>query len=197
MGALSGAAPHELVLARHGETEWSLSGQHTGSTDVPLTDTGRKQAQALALPLRHWQFALVLTSPLGRARETCRLAGLGEQAEICDDLREWDYGDYEGLTTNQIREQRPGWTLFNGGVPNGETADQVAARADQVIERVLAADGPVVAFAHGHILRVVCARWLELDADSARLFALGPATLSVLGHERETRVVQRWNLSPS
>jgi probable phosphoglycerate mutase len=196
VGALSGGDHHELVLARHGETEWSLSGQHTGSTDIPLTANGRRQAEALVAPLGRWKFAEVLTSPLIRARETCRLAGLGDQAKICDDLLEWDYGDYEGLTTVQIREQRPGWTLFTGGVPNGETAGQVAARADRLIARALAADGPVVAFAHGHILRVVCARWLELDANSASLFALGPATVSVLGHERETRVIRCWNLSP-
>jgi broad specificity phosphatase PhoE len=195
VGALS-ADRHELVLARHGETEWSRSGQHTGRTDLSLTATGRKQAEALARPLRRWEFSLVLTSPLGRAQETCRLAGLGDQAEISDALREWDYGDYEGLTTDQIREHQPDWTLFSGGVPNGETADQVAARADQVIERALSVEGPVAAFAHGHILRVVCARWLGLDPGLARLFALCPATLSVLGHERETRVVRRWNLSP-
>ncbi len=187
---------HELVLARHGQTEWSESGQHTGTTDIPLTAVGEQQARALAAPLTAWNFALVLTSPMQRARETCRLAGLAGEAEVTDDLREWNYGEYEGLTTPQIREQRPGWTLFTGGAPGGETADQVAARADRVIERALAADGPAVAFAHGHILRVVCARWLGLDGNSARLFGLDPATISVLGHERETRVIRRWNHAP-
>jgi broad specificity phosphatase PhoE len=196
MGALMGDARHQFVLARHGQTEWSESGQHTGTTDIPLTSTGEQQAQSLAAPLSAWDFALVLTSPMQRARSTCRLAGLGDRAEVTDDLREWNYGDYEGLTTRQIREGRPGWTLFTGGAPNGETADQVAARADRVIEQALAADGPVVAFAHGHILRVVCARWLGLDANSARFFALSPATISVLGFEREQRVIDRWNLAP-
>jgi broad specificity phosphatase PhoE len=197
VGALTADNHHELVLVRHGQTEWSLSGQHTGTTDIPLTATGEKEARALAAPLRRWDFALVLTSPLIRARETCRLAGLGDRAEVCDELREWNYGDYEGLTTPQIREQWPGWTLFTGGAPNGETADEVAARADRVIERALSASGPVAAFAHGHLLRVVCARWLGLDANSARFFGLDPGTISVLGHERETRVIRSWNLSPS
>jgi broad specificity phosphatase PhoE len=197
VGALTADDHHELVLVRHGQTEWSLCGQHTGTTDIPLTATGEKEARALAAPLRQWDFALVLTSPLIRARETCRLAGLGNRAEVCDELREWNYGDYEGLTTPQIRERWPGWTLFTGRAPNGETADEVATRADRVIERALSADRPVVAFAHGHILRVVCARWLGLAANSARLFGLDPGTISVLGHERETRVIQSWNVSPS
>ena len=197
MGALTFDDHHELVLVRHGQTKWSLSGEHTGTTDIPLTATGEKEARALAAPLSRWDFALVLTSPLLRARETCRLAGLSDRAEVCDELREWNYGDYEGLTSPQIREQRPGWTLFTAGAPNGETADEVGARADRVLERALSVDGPVVAFAHGHILRVVCTRWLGLDANSARLFGLDPATISVLGHERETRVIRGWNLSPS
>lgn len=197
MGALTSDDHHELVLVRHGQTEWSLSGQHTGTTDIPLTATGEKEARALAAPLSRWDFALVLTSPLIRARETCRLAGLSDRAEVCDELREWNYGDYEGLTTPQIREQRPGWTLFPDGAPNGESAEEVGARANRVIERALSADGPAVAFAHGHILRVLCARWLGLGANSARLFGLDPATISVLGHEREARVIRGWNSSPS
>ena len=188
--------PVEMVLARHGETEWSLSGQHTGRTDIPLTANGEAGARALGPALRRWDFALVLTSPLQRARETCRLAGLGDRAQVRDDLLEWNYGEYDGRTTAEIRTERPGWTLWRDGVIGGETADQVAARADRVIAEALAAGGPTVVFAHGHILRVLTARWLGLDATGGRLFTLDPATISVLGHERETRVIRSWNLPP-
>jgi broad specificity phosphatase PhoE len=188
----------ELWLVRHGETEWSLSGAHTGRTDIPLTAAGREKAAAVGRYLAGRKFAGVLVSPLGRARETCRLAGY-ENAQIDADLSEWDYGDYEGRTTSQIQAERPGWTLWSDGVPNGETAAQVAARADSVIARALAIEGEndVILFAHGHILRVLAARWLGLPPQDGRLFALGTAAVSTLGYERETRVITRWNLSVS
>jgi len=188
----------ELWLVRHGETEWSLSGAHTGRTDIPLTAAGREKAAAVGRYLAGRKFAGVLVSPLVRARETCRLAGY-ENAQIDADLSEWDYGDYEGRTTSQIQAERPGWTLWSDGVPNGETAAQVAARADSVIARALAIEGEndVILFAHGHILRVLAARWLGLPPQDGRLFALGTAAVSTLGYERETRVITRWNLSVS
>jgi probable phosphoglycerate mutase len=184
---------HELWLVRHGETEWSLSGQHTGSTDVPLTDNGRAQAKALGALLRGGSFARVWSSPKRRALDTCRLAGFGDRVETTDDLLEWDYGDYEGRRTVDIRKERPGWTLFADGVPDGETAAQVATRVDRVIAAAAGAGGDVALFAHGHVLRVLTARWLGLPPREGRLFALSTATLSVLGHERETRVIQLWN----
>jgi broad specificity phosphatase PhoE len=162
---------HELWLIRHGETEWSLSGAHTGRTDIPLTAAGREAAAALRRVLERHNFSLILTSPLQRALETCRLAGFGEQAEVDPNLREWDYGDYEGLTTAQIRGRSPG------------------------IARVSAVEGDVALFAHGHILRVLAARWLQMPPDTGRHYALGTASLSALGYERETRVITRWNLS--
>ena len=186
----------EVVLVRHGETEWSRTGKHTGSTDVPLTDRGRRQADALGAHLAERQFALVLTSPLQRAAETCSLAGYGDVAQRRDDLREWDYGAYEGRTTPEVREERPGWTLWDGGVPDGETADEVGARADRVIAELRSLDGDASVFAHGHVLRVLTARWLGLDPNAGRLFALDTATISVLGYERETPVIRVWNDSP-
>jgi broad specificity phosphatase PhoE len=183
----------EVVLVRHGATEWSTSGRHTGSTDIALDDEGRAQAKALGDRLAGWNFSLVLTSPLQRARETCALAGLADGAQVDADLAEWDYGDYEGRTTEQIRETRPGWTVFDGGVVNGETVEQVGARADRVIGRVAAMDGTVAVFSHGHMLRILGARWLGLPPADGRLLALDTATLSVLGHEHEARVVWRWN----
>jgi broad specificity phosphatase PhoE len=185
--------PQEVVLVRHGETEWSRTGKHTGRTDVPLTETGRRQAEAAGAALRGRHFALVLTSPLQRAAETCRLAGLADVAVPDDDLMEWDYGAYEGRTTPEIREERPGWTLWKGGVPDGETGADVGARANRVIARVRAVDGDVALFAHGHILRVLTARWIGLDAADGCLFALDTATISVLGYERETAVIRLWN----
>jgi probable phosphoglycerate mutase len=187
--------PGELWLIRHGETEWSLSGAHTGRTDLPLTETGRHQAQTIARHLGGAQFALVLTSPLERARETCALAGYGDAAQIEPNLREWDYGDYEGLTTTQIRARNPHWSLWADGVPNGERIEQVAARAEAVIARATGAAGDVALFGHGHILRILTARWLGLPPQDARLFALGTAAAATLGYERETRVITRWNLS--
>jgi len=183
----------QVVLVRHGQTEWSVSGQHTGGTDIPLTDEGERQAEALGARLRSWRFALVLTSPLARALDTCRLAGAVGDAEVSDDLREWEYGDYEGRRTADVREERPGWDLWVDGAPNGETVDEVGRRADRVIERARAVDGDVVLFAHGHLLRVLAARWIGLPAADGRLLALATASMSVLGWERETAVIERWN----
>jgi broad specificity phosphatase PhoE len=198
LGFATIALMRELWLIRHGETEWSLSGAHTGRTDIPLTAAGREKAAAVGRYLADCKFAGVLVSPLERARETCRLAGC-ENARIDADLSEWDYGDYEGRTTTQIQAQRPGWSLWTDGVPNGETAAQVAARADTVIAHALAIEGEgnVALFAHGHILRVLAARWLGLPPEGGRLFALGTASISTLGYEREARVITRWNLSAS
>jgi broad specificity phosphatase PhoE len=190
---VSSGTPQEAWLVRHGATDWSQSGRHTGRTDVPLNDEGRRQARALARRLAGRQFALVLTSPLQRAIETCRIAGYGDIADVEPDLREWDYGDYEGLTTVEIRRHDPDWTIWTGTVPGGETIDEVGARARRVVERVLAVRGDVALFAHGHILRVLAACWLGLTFDSGRLLGLDTATLSVLGYERETRVVRSWN----
>jgi broad specificity phosphatase PhoE len=186
-----------LWLVRHGETEWSASGRHTGTTDVPLTEKGQAQAKALGALVTELRdgrrFARVLTSPMGRAIETCRLAGYADDAETTDDLCEWDYGEYEGRKTVDIRTERPGWTLFDDGVPNGETAAQVGARADRVIAATADAGGDVALFAHGHILRVLAARWLDFAPEDGRRFGLDTATLSVLGHEREVRVLRLWN----
>lgn len=184
-----------LWLVRHGETEWTKSGAHTGRTDIPLTGNGRCEASALARLVAGQAFSLVLTSPLQRAIETCRLSGCGQAAQVEPNLREWDYGDYEGLSTEEIHKTRPGWCLWREGVPNGETVDHVGARADAVLNRAGAADGDVALFAHGHLLRILTARWLGLNADCGRLFALSTATVSRLGYERETRVINRWNLS--
>ena len=186
----------QIVLVRHGETEWSRSGQHTSRTDLPLIEEGRERAVALGPLLAKWEFSLVLTSPLRRARETCELAGYGDRAEVCEDLREWDYGEYEGLTTSQIREQDPGWNLWTGGCPGGEQPAQVGARADAVLERMRGAGGDAVAFAHGHILRVVTARWLEMEVAAGSRFALGTGSVSVLGFERETQVLELWSRVP-
>ena len=183
----------ELWLVRHGETEWSRLGRHTGRTDVPLTAAGREQAQAVARRLVDRSFALVLSSPLSRALDTARLAGFGDQVETTDDLLEWDYGADEGLTTAEIRDDRPGWTVWRDGPRAGETADEVAARIDRVIKRVREAPGDALVFAHGHILRVLAARWLGEPPTEGRLYALSTATVSVLGWERETAVIERWN----
>jgi probable phosphoglycerate mutase len=182
-----------VCLIRHGETEWSLSGQHTGVTDIPLTENGRKVAKLLAPVLARESFALVLTSPLWRARETCELAGLGERAEIDHDLIEWNYGEYEGLTPKQIHGRAPGWMLFSDGCPGGEAPEQVGARVDRVITRARAVDGHVALFAHGHIFRVFAARWLGLPANAGCHFLLDTATLSVLSYYRGIPAVKRWN----
>jgi broad specificity phosphatase PhoE len=181
------------VLVRHAETEWTLTGRHTGTTDVPLTDQGREQAELLRTWLAGHAFERVLTSPLQRAAETCRLAGLGEKAEPRPDLVEWDYGEYEGLTTDEIREPRPGWSLWRDGCPAGETAQAVGSRVDPLVAELRQVDGTAALFAHGHVLRVLTARWLGLGPEAGALLALSPATISVLGWERETAVIQRWN----
>ncbi len=186
-----------IVTVRHGETEWSLSGRHTGRTDPPLTEVGREHAAALAPMLALREFALVLCSPLLRARETCELAGFGDsRVELCDDLREWDYGEYEGLTTPEIRERDPDWALWHDGCPGGESPAQVGARADRALAWLRVADGDAIAFAHGHILRALGARWIESPvAGGARLF-LSTGAVSELGYERETPVLRSWNLPP-
>jgi probable phosphoglycerate mutase len=183
----------DVVLVRHGETEWSRSGRHTGRTDIPLSELGRREAEAAGEELGGRRFALVLTSPLQRARETCRLAGYDTEAQVNDDLREWDYGDYEGVTTVEIQREQPGWTVWNGTIPHGETIEQVAARADRIVAEVQQATGDVLVFSHGHLLRILTARWLGLEPVAGRLFALDPATISVLGYEHETRVIREWN----
>jgi broad specificity phosphatase PhoE len=183
----------KLVLVRHGETEWSRGGRHTGRTDLPLTEKGEEDAARLSACLGRWTFTRVLTSPLRRALETCRLAGLGDGAEVRADLREWDYGEYEGRTTGDILTERPGWTLWADGAPGGESAEEVGARADRVISEVLGIDGDVAVFGHGHMLRVLTARWLELPPVEGRRFALEAGRISMLGYERETRVIVRWN----
>jgi broad specificity phosphatase PhoE len=180
-------------LIRHAETEWSKSGRHTGRTNVPLTDTGRERARQLASRLAERRFALVLVSPLDRARETARLAGLGDASEVREDLLEWDYGDYEGITTAEIRKDRPDWYLWRDGVPNGETADEVGARCDRVIEEILGAGGDVAIFAHGHVLRALGARWVEEPVSFGGRLYLTTGAVSVLGFEREVRVLRSWN----
>jgi broad specificity phosphatase PhoE len=183
----------QVYLVRHGETEWSLSRQHTGITDIPLTENGRKVAKLLEPVLAKETFALVLTSPLERARETCELAGLGARGEIDSDLMEWNYGQYEGLTPKQIHAQAPEWMLFNDGCPGGESPEQVGARVDRVIARVRAVEGHVALFAHGHIFRVFAARWLGLPATAGCHFLLDTATLNILGYYRGIPAVKRWN----
>lgn len=184
----------QIYLVRHGETEWSLSGQHTGITDIPLTANGRRAAKLFEPIFANLSFALVLTSPLERARTTCELAGFGGRAEVDRDLMEWNYGDYEGLTRNQIRAKSPKWMLFNDGCSGGESPEQVGARADRVIARIRATDGHVVIFAHGHILRVLTARWLGFPVAAGRHFLLDTATLSILSYERDIPAVKRWNV---
>jgi probable phosphoglycerate mutase len=182
-----------LWLIRHGETAWSLSGAHTGRTDVPLTETGVTKAAKIREKLAGLHFSLVLVSPLERARKTCEIAGFAAHAQIDPDLLEWNYGDYEGLTTDQIRAGDPGWSIFSGDIPNGESIDQVAERARRVIARALEADGDVALFAHGHILRILAACWVGLPPVGAKLLALSTASVSTLGYEHETRVITRWN----
>ena len=189
----------ELWLIRHGETEWSLSGAHTSRTDIPLTEHGRKRAEELRDYLKGTQFNAVFVSPMQRARETCAIAGFGDVAVVDEGLREWDYGIYEGKTTAEIRKEVPGWSVWKDEIVGGETAEHVGERADGVIARALAAGGAdssggkVALFAHAHILRILAARWVGLAADGGRLFALGTGSVSVLGWERETRVIEAWN----
>ena len=178
---------------RHGETEWSRSGQHTGRTDVPLTEAGVENAKLLAPRLARRSFSAVFTSPLSRASETCRLAGLGEKAQIREELLEWDYGEYEGITTQQIRETRPGWLLWRDGCPGGENATEVGSRADRLIDELQRLDGDAALFSHGHVLRVIAARWVGLPPEAGGLLALSTGTISVLGYEREAPVIRLWN----
>jgi broad specificity phosphatase PhoE len=187
-----GDVEDQLWLVRHGATEWSVSGRHTSTTDLPLTPDGEAAARALAKQLAGIEFAQVLTSPRRRARHTAELAGFPD-AEVDEDLAEWAYGDYEGLTTPQIRETVPGWTVWSHSSPAGETAEQVAERLDRVVARAVAVEGKTLVFAHGHSLRALAARWLELDVAEGRHFALDTSTISVLGDDRGTRVVRRWN----
>ena len=182
-----------VLLVRHSETEWSLSGQHTSSTDLPLLAEGRPVAEALGRRLAGREFALVLSSPLARARETARLAGLGDVAEVTEDLFELGYGEYEGRTTAEVRKERPGWDLWKDGSPGGEPLAEAGARADRVIARAEAAGGDVALFAHGHILRILGARWLGLPPEAGGSLALSTASLSDLGYERERRVIWVWN----
>ncbi|MFL6172116.1 MAG: histidine phosphatase family protein [Marmoricola sp.] len=184
--------PDELWIVRHGETEWSRDGRHTSRTEVPLTAVGEQAARALAERLAGTEFGLVLTSPRERARRTAALAGFAD-AHVEDDLAEWDYGDYEGITTAQIRETAPGWTVWTDPCPGGETAEQVAARLDRVVAKVRVHGGRVLVFGHGHESRALAARWLGLPVAQGRLLELDTATISVLGYEHETAVVARWN----
>jgi broad specificity phosphatase PhoE len=183
-----------IFVARHGATEWSVSGQHTSHTDLPLLEQGREQAIGMADKLAGEHFSLVLCSPLLRARETCRLAGFAEVAQRCDDLKEWDYGEYEGLTTPQIRETDPAWNLWRDGCPGGETPVQIGARVDRVLARFAEVDGDGLTFAHGHVLRVLTARWLEMEVAAGARFKLDAGSIGLLGYERETTVLERWSL---
>jgi len=183
---------HQLFLVRHGETEWSLNGRHTGTTDIPLTEHGRKVARLLRPILAKESFALALTSPLLRARETCQLAGF-ENAHIEPDLMEWNYGRYEGLTPAQIHATDPGWLLFRDGAPDGEQPEEIGARVDRVIEKARAVTGDVILFAHGHVLRVVAVRWLGFPPSEGQRLLLDTATTNVLSYYRGIPAIKRWN----
>ena len=187
------ASTQRVYVVRHGETEWSLSGQHTGVTDIPLTENGRAVARRLKPILAEPSFTLVLSSPLGRARETCELAGLGARAVLEPDLKEWNYGEYEGLTPKQIHAKAPGWMVFRDGCPGGETPEQVGARVDRVLARVRSAPGDVALFDHGHVFRVLVARWIGLAPGAGQHFLLDTATLNVLGYYRDSPAVKIWN----
>lgn len=189
-------AKHQVFLVRHGETEWSRDGRHTGVSDIPLTEAGRRQAASLKPKLASLRFELVLTSPLQRAEETCRLAGFGGQGQPRPDLVEWDYGSYDGLTSAQIKSTRPDWSLWRDGGPGGESAADVGQRVDRVIAEARSADGDVLLFAHGHVLRVLAARWLGQAPDTGRFYALDTAAWSILGQEHDDPVIDRWNLPP-
>ena len=182
-----------VFAIRHGETAWSLSGQHTGTTDIPLTDSGRQLAKRMRSVLAAKAFALVLCSPMHRARETCELAGLGDKAVTDPDLVEWNYGEYEGLTPQQIQKMAPGWLIFRDGCPGGETPAHVGARVDRVIAQCRSVDGDSALFAHGHVLRVFAARWIGLPPDGGQHFLLNTGTLCVLGYYREIPAVRIWN----
>ena len=183
----------EIWLFRHGETAWSLTGQHTGRTDLPLNSTGRRQGEALGQSLNSRRFGLVLCSPLARAVETCQLAGYGDVAQFIDDLMEWDYGEYEGLRPDEILEKRPGWTIWKNDVPGGETVQQVGERARKVIALANAIEGDVAVFSHGHFLRILAGCWLGLPPDAGRYFDLATASISVLGYHSDASVIHKWN----
>ena len=185
----------QVVLVRHGETEWSKDGRHTGTTDIPLTEHGRDEARQLRPVLHRWPFALVLSSPLQRALDTCRLAGYGDQAQLRKELAEWDYGRYDGKTSKEIAAERPDWSLWRDGGPGGETAADVARRVDRVIAEVRRVDGNALLFAHGHVLRVLAARWLGQPPEAGRYYALETAAVSVLGYEHGDSVIRHWNQS--
>jgi probable phosphoglycerate mutase len=197
MSADAAPSPGEIVLVRHAQTEWSVSGRHTGRTDIPLTDEGRAVARALAPSLAAWSFELVLVSPSRRARETCSLAGLADRSQTRDELLEWDYGDYEGLTTPEIERLRAGWSLWRDGCPGGEDVAQVADRADRVIAELGAVTGAAAVFSHGHMLRVLGARWAGLDPSCGSRLGLAAGGRCVLGHEHDTPILARWNLPPA
>ena len=185
--------PQRLVLVRHGQTDWAHEGRHTGWRDIPLNAAGEAQARTVANALAGWRFSAVLCSPLQRARRTAELAGLAPQAEYDADLREWNYGDYEGRTFTEIQAERPGWNIWNDGVVNGESISDIGARADRVITRVRDVDGDVCLVAHGHLLRILTARWLGLAPIEGRCFEFYTCAISVLGSERSHTAVQRWN----
>jgi broad specificity phosphatase PhoE len=193
ISARPGSGTRIFAVVRHGATTWSDAGRHTGRTDVPLTEAGRAQAGALATVLSPHRFALVLTSPASRAVQTCELAGFAGRAEVCPELAEWDYGAYEGKTTDEIRTERPGWLLWRDGVEGGESLDDLARRADAVLEAARSTEGDTLAFAHGHILRAVCARWIGLPVSEGARFVFEPASIGLLGWEREVPAVLRWN----
>lgn len=195
-GSPTDGALQRIVLVRHAETEWSLTGQHTGSTDLPLTDAGRRKVALAGQRLDGQRFTRVLTSPLSRAAETCRITGFADQAEVHEGLREWDYGAYEGRTTPQIREQDPGWELYRDGAPGGESPEQVRTRVDALIEELLAlcrAGGHALLFSHGHLLRALAARWVGQPITLGRHLGLGTGSLSTLGWKRELTVIEVWN----
>jgi len=183
----------KVYLIRHGETEWTQTKKHTGLTDIPLTIEGREQARWLKEKLTDKSFKKVFCSPLERAKETCEIAGLMKDAEICDDLVEWDYGDYEGKTTAEIREIDPKWTIFAKGAPNGESIGDIATRAQKVIAKVRDIPGDVAIFSSGHFSRALAARWLQLTVSDGKLFLLSTASISILGFERENPVLITWN----
>ncbi len=183
----------KVYALRHGETEWSLNGQHTGLTDLPLTEKGRQNAKRLKPWLSERKFAKVFTSPLQRAKQTCELSGVGQQAESDPDLVEWDYGDYEGLTTPEIYQKCPNWSVFTHGCPGGETPQQVRDRVERVITKIRATKGDVVIFAHGHLLRVLTVRWLNMPVENGNHFDLDTATVNVLGYYHSSPAIQVWN----
>ncbi|MGI8863222.1 MAG: histidine phosphatase family protein [Solirubrobacteraceae bacterium] len=186
----------QIVVVRHGETEWSASGRHTSATDLPLTEEGRRLAGELALRLQTYSFSAVLSSPLRRARETCELSGYGARAQLTDDLKEWSYGEYEGLTTPEIRQLNPDWVLWRDGCPGGETPAEVGARADRVLDGLRVLEGNALVFAHGHILRVLTARWLEMEPAAGSRLKLSAGGVSVLAFERDTAALEQWNWTP-